>query len=45
MAADWNISGPRCVWQGMTRTEAGIPPFVMAYAVIVALLMLGALLG
>jgi hypothetical protein len=29
----------------MTKTENGIPAFVMAYAVIVALLAIGALLG
>jgi hypothetical protein len=29
----------------MTNTENGIPAFVMAYAVIVALLAIGALLG
>jgi hypothetical protein len=29
----------------MTDTENGIPAFVMAYAVIVALLAIGALLG
>jgi hypothetical protein len=40
-----NISGLQSVWQAMTRTESGIPPFVLAYAVIVALLLLGALLG
>jgi hypothetical protein len=29
----------------MTKTENGIPAFVMAYAVIVALLAIGALRG
>jgi hypothetical protein len=29
----------------MTTTENGIPAFVMAYAVIVVLLVIGALLG
>jgi hypothetical protein len=29
----------------MSRTETGIPTFVAAYAVVVALLLLGALLG
>jgi hypothetical protein len=29
----------------MTTQETGIPPFVLAYAVIVAMLLLGALLG
>jgi hypothetical protein len=29
----------------MSRTETGIPAFVAAYAVIVVLLLLGALLG
>ena len=29
----------------MSQHEKGIPPFVMAYGVIVALLLLGSLLG
>jgi hypothetical protein len=29
----------------MTKEEQGIPPFVLAYAVIVAMLLLGSLLG
>jgi hypothetical protein len=29
----------------MAKEEQGIPPFVMAYAVIVAMLLLGSLLG
>ena len=29
----------------MAKQETGIPPFVMAYGVIVALLLLGSVLG
>jgi hypothetical protein len=33
------------VWKRMAKEEQGIPVFVMAYAVIVAMLVLGSLLG
>jgi hypothetical protein len=33
------------VFKRMAKEEHGIPPFVMAYAVIVGMLLLGALLG
>jgi hypothetical protein len=33
------------VWKRMAKEERGIPAFVMAYAVIVAMVLLGSLLG